>query len=289
VVLRYRSAGQASFTTVDMKKTAMGWYLGQIAKAVTGGSAVQFYIEAKGGDGKAIVASGSNGSPNLMLVSGDDEVTTTPTSDAEAREENPLEDQPRRESTVRRSVTTGNGPSDFPSRKWWLGLGFGSGFGYARGDRLQGRPDEQFENGLSWARIGQLSPELGVHLTPRLALSVQGRSQWVGATGKAGGAAPAANAVLLHLLFFSAPQRLRVYGGPTVGVGEFHFTLSAENEAGATSDTIKGGPFLVGAGLGVAYALAPAFSFIAETGGLLGFSAISGVIDVNVGMQVNFY
>ncbi len=96
VVLFYRMPGQEEFTSVEMKKSAKGWYTGEIPKNVTSGKAVQFYVEGRDRKGKAIVANGRTGSPNLMLVKeadGDEEEEVPPVADTKTAdpEENPLE------------------------------------------------------------------------------------------------------------------------------------------------------------------------------------------------------
>jgi len=295
VVLFYRVPGQEEFTPVNTKKNAKGWYVGRIPKTVTGGKSVQFYVEGRDLHGKAIVSNGNSGSPNLMLVreSGDKD------TDAEApdHEENPLEDRPHGESG--RSATGPSGREGrYPARKWWLGLGAGTGFGYAKGDGLEYRKDLQskFGPGFGYAGLGQVSPELGVHISPRMALALSGRFQWIhqaGSGANSNGYATGANAALLRLMFFTGPDRIRVHAGPTLGVGVFRFVVSNVTSDPGVKDTVKGGPLLGGANLGLAYGLSPGvsprFSFIVDLNGLVGFPAFSAVGDVNLGLQVNFY
>ncbi|HEY2899802.1 MAG TPA: tetratricopeptide repeat protein, partial [Polyangia bacterium] len=104
VMLFYRIPGEGSFISVEMKKTGQknGWYAGQIAKDVTGGKSLQFYVEGRDQNGKAIVANGGRGSPNLMLVreataaessAGEPPPTAAPAVSTEP-EENPLDAAP---------------------------------------------------------------------------------------------------------------------------------------------------------------------------------------------------
>jgi hypothetical protein len=301
VVLFFRVPGQGAFTAVDMKMTAKGWYVGQISRDVTGGKSVQFYVEGRDQNGKAIVANGRSGSPNLMLVreAGEAEtaaatataaVAATPPADATAdREENPLDAAPG--AVVHRANRE---PSRSPNdaRKWWLGLGVGSGFGYAKGDGLEIRKDlqSQFGSGVGWAGLGQLSPEIGLHLSPDLAVALQGRNQWIPQSGAGSrGYATSANAALLRLLFFSRPGALRFHGGPILGYGTFRFVFTPDPSATGVKDTVKGGSFVAGAGGGLSYQLTHTLALMVESNVLLGYSAVSAVCDLNAGLQVSFY
>ncbi|HEX3694126.1 MAG TPA: tetratricopeptide repeat protein [Polyangia bacterium] len=299
VMLFYRLPGEGSFTGIEMKKTGQknGWYIGQIAKEVTGGKSLQFYVEGRDQNGKAIVANGGRGSPNLMLVrdptaAAAPAVELPPTASsavATEPEENPLDVAPG--AVVHRAASKNGSPL---ARKWWIGLGIGSGFGYAHGDGLESRKDLQplFGSGAGWAGLGQASPEVGLHISPTMAVALQGRNQWIPHSGSdAKGAATSANAALLRLLFFSQPRALRFYGGPVAGYGTFRFLFSApEPTGGGTArDTIKGGLFVAGGGAGLSYALTQTLSFMVETNALFGYSAFSVVCDLNAGLQINFY
>lgn len=290
VVLFFRSPGKEDFATVEMKKTPKGWYLAEIPKGVTGGKSVQFYVEGRDRTGRPIVANGRSGSPNLMLVrdEGDAEV---PDDSVVEREENPFEERSGPRAVVRKTAGKKSREPRFPARRWWIGLGFGTGFGYAKGDGLEVRKDMQglFNPGLGWAGLGHLAPELGIHLSPRMALSLQGREQWIQQSGTDKRGASGANAVLLRLLFFSSPRALRVYAGPAVGYGVFRFVFTPDPADPGAKDSVRGGPYLGGLSLGLSYALARAFSVNLEVKGLAGFPSFSVVGDLNLGFQVNFY
>ncbi|HEY2899150.1 MAG TPA: hypothetical protein VGL59_01145 [Polyangia bacterium] len=293
--LFYRVPGADEFSTVPMKKTAKGWFVGEIPKDVTEGKSVQFYVEGRDRNGKAIVANGRSGSPNLMLVRDPDEAEADadskghPGAPAEP-EENPLENLDKH-GVVRRTVDKESRGPRFPSRKLWIGLGAGSGFGYAKGDGLEVRKDLQnkFNPGLGWAGLGQLSPEFGVHLSRGFALALEGRFQWIEQSGKNKSGATGAAAVLLRGLFFTAPRSFRLYGGPTVGYGNFRFIFTPDETDPGAKDSVLGGPVIAGVSGGLSYALVRALSVNLEINGLVGFPTTSAVADLNLGLQVNFY
>lgn len=289
MALFYRTSGGSAFASVDMKKSGKSGFAGEIPADVTDGKAVQFYVEGRDRNGKAIVANGNSGSPNLILVrdeAGGGEAQAAASSvPAAASEENPLE-----ESHIRKEMNR-DAQKRFPPRKWWIGLGLGSGFGYAKGDGLEVRKDLQnkFGAGLGWAGLGQVTPELGVHVNPTMALAAQGRLQWIPQSGKDKRGASGAIAVMVKALFYTAPDQLRFYGGPAVGYGAFRFVFTPDESDPNAKDSVRGGPVLAGGGVGMSYALARAVSFILELNALAGFPTFSAVGDVNAGLQVNFF
>ena len=290
--LYYRTPGATSFSTVEMKRTPKGSFIGEIPAELIEGKSVQFYVEGRDRTGRPIVANGNSGSPNLMLISESGPPEPAPTSAparaaAAAREpdENPLE-----EDHIRKAVTR-DSRDRFPPRKWWIGVALGSGFGYAKGDGPEVRKDLQnrFGAGLGWAGLGQIAPEFGVHLGQSMALALQGRAQWIPQSGKDKRGATGATAILARALFFTAPDRLRFYGGPTVGYGDFRFVFTPDETDPNAKDSVRGGPLLAGAGVGLSYALVRSLSFILELNGLAGMPTFSAVADVNAGVQVNFF
>lgn len=294
-VLFFRKPGQPDFTSVKMKKSAKGWYVGKIPKDVTDGKSVQFYVEGNDRAGKAIVANGRNGSPNLMLVRDDDDAEAdaeTPTEHEENPLEGPQEKKPR--VVIRKVPGVPDSAPDprFGRRRWWIGLGFGSGFGYAKGDGLEVRTDLQskFGPGLSWAGLGHLTPEIGVHLGRTLALALQGRNQFIPQSGPtAKNYYTGAHAALLRLMAFTAPRRLRLYGVAMAGYGVFRILILNTDPANpGAKDTVKGGPILLGLGAGVSYQIVKSASLILEVNGLGGYPVFSVVGDLNAGFQVNF-
>jgi hypothetical protein len=296
VALFFRVPGAGKFTSVDMKKTGRNTYVGQISKDVTGGKSVQFYVEGRDQNGKPIVANGNSGSPNLMLVREDAETDVaaasvappSPQSNTDDHEENPLDAAPG--AVVHRAGAASRSAGASP--KWWIGLGVGSGFGYAKGNGLENRKDLQpnFDSGIGWAGLGQASPEVGLHINPSLALAIEGRNQWIPQSGTGSkGYATSANAALLRLLFFSAPNRLRFYGGPVAGYGTFRFVFNPDPHDSGTKDTVKGGLVVLGGGAGLSYGLTHVLALAVETNVLMGYSAFSAVCDLNAGLQVNFY
>jgi hypothetical protein len=299
VVLLYRRLGSEEFGEVEMKKTPKGWYEGRLPKEVVVGKSVYFYFEGRNEAGKPLVSNGRADSPNVILIreknAAEAEAEDAP-DDARDVEENPLEERegqgPRlylgRVDRSRVGLDTRYG-----NRKWWIGLHAGSGFGYAKGDGLETRPDLQkvpgFKPGGGWAGLGHLAPELGWQVTPDFALSLEGRLQWIPQDAKYSRfVAHGALSGLVRALFFTKQSRLRFYGSIMAGGGEgFRFVLYPDDMRPQYKDTVRGGPYLAGAGTGLYYEISPGVSFITELNGLAGFPIFSVVADLNIGLQFN--
>lgn len=72
VVLYYRAAGKAKFTSVSMSQDGNTWE-GAIPSGATKGESLQYYIEAKGAGGKVLAAVGSDESPQIVSLAGGDD------------------------------------------------------------------------------------------------------------------------------------------------------------------------------------------------------------------------
>jgi hypothetical protein len=310
VVLLFREPGREEFGEVEMEKSDKGWYQGKIPKKVVTGKSVQYYIEGRNVAGKALVSNGRSDSPNLILIRESRAAAEAEAEAAEAApegavdtEENPLEIRneglgPRLylgkvdKSRIGLDTRYGN-------RRFWIGLGLGTGYGYAKGNGLETRQDLQklygFTAGGGWAGLGQLAPEIGWQVTPDFAISIEGRNQWIPQSAKwSRFVATGAQSVLLRLLFFSKQSRLRFFGSLMGGGGEgVRFVVYPEPDGTKPDadykDTVRGGPYLAGAGWGLYYEVTHGLSFVSEMNALAGLPVFSAVVDVNLALQINIY
>lgn len=314
VVLHYRIPGKEQYVELEMTKTPKGWFQAKIPKKAVTGKSLQFYFDGRNASGKTVVANGAETSPNIMLILAEESAGEARRSGGPSAsdEENPLEDNqgpysPRlRLGHVDRSRIGLD--TRYGNRKFWIGLGVGTGFGYAKGKGLETAgtsPDATFKmntadifgSGGAWAGLGQLAPEVGYQITPDIAISVEGRLQYIHQSPPYDKfAARGALSALARLLFFTKQSQLRFYGAAMAGGGEgFRFvvpvsyTPPGNTNTVSYNDTVKGGPIVAGLGAGVYYEVAKAVSLVAELNGLGGFPTFSMVLDVNVGVQFNFY
>jgi hypothetical protein len=295
--LFYRGPANKKFVSIEMEKASGGQFEGEIPEKILGdGGAVQFYVEGRDGNGKPIVSNGTGGSPNIIMVHEGAEAEA-PAKVAKAETDEHVEENPLDESTMHRAragiARSRGADTRYGNRRFWIGLGGGTGAGYAKGDGLEARQDlqSQYEAGLGWAGLGHIAPEIGYHLTPDMAVSIQGRVQWIPQPAQYQKTySTGAQAVLARLLFFTKQQRLRGFGSLMAGGGTgFRFTLHPDHNAPAIKDTVRGGPGLAGAGGGVSYELMKAISLVAEVNVLAGIPVFSAVADLNLAVQVNIY
>jgi hypothetical protein len=319
VYLLYRAPGKDDYGEIAMTKTPKGWLQAKIPKKAVTGKSIQFYFEGRNADGKPVVANGGSESPNIVLVVEEgqkEEATKIPS--AEEEDENPLEtdEGPRGPRLHLGHVDKSREGLDtrFGKRKWWIGLGLGTGYGYAKGkgfEAVNKSPETtcptsmpsctpfhslqgEFVPGLAWAGIGQLAPEVGYQIDPDMAVSLEGRLQWIGQPSKYSQfGARGAISVLAKLLFFTKQAQLRFFGSVIAGGGE-GFRLVAYPAAGQATnsdfkDTVLGGPVVAGVGGGLYYEIAKPVSFVTELHALGGFPTFSAVLDVNVALQINIY
>lgn len=321
VFLLYRIPGKDEYTETEMTKTPKGWYQAKIPKKAVTGKSLQFYFEGRNAAGKPVVANGAQSSPNIMLIVAEEAVEEEAGGrrrrSAEEEEENPL-DEPkgpyRPKLRLGRIDKAREGLDErFGRRKWWISIGAGSGFGYAKGNGLEAasKSDDPEFSGLqgiflpggAWAGLGHLVPEIGYQFTPNMALSLAGRLQWIPQPSEFSRfAARGALSGLAKLIFYTKQSRLRFFGAALLGGGEgFRFVVYPAQTLPDSydpmqiakyrnfKDTVRGGPGMGGLGVGLYYELAKRVSLVFEVDGLAGFPTFSLVVDGHLGLQFNFY
>jgi hypothetical protein len=317
VFLMYKEAGKEDYTELQMTKSPKGWYVGKIPKKAVTGKSVPYYFEGRNAAGKPIVVNGEKGSPNLLLLMEEDAYREAKQKRDEGQAlgedvENPLEQQ---EGPVKQSRLGGKREdvgldTRFGKRSWWIGIGVGSGFGYAKGDGLESvnrSPDmafndlrRDFQAGGAWAGYGHFAPEIGFMLTPNVALSVEGRFQYIQQPAKyARFTARGALSGLAKLMVYTKQSQVRFFGTALLGGGEgFRFIVKPVSSANCQpdlcnitdfQDTVRGGPIVGGAGAGFYYEASKRVSVVVEAHALAGFPTFSMVVDGNLALQFNFY
>ena len=329
VFLMYQEPGKEEYTELEMKKSPKGWYVGKIPKKAVTGKSVKFYFEGRNAAGKPVVRNGEPEGPNLLLVMEEDAYREAKKKNENLGEdvENPLEAQegPKKQSKLGAHESDIGLDTRFGKRKWWISIGGGSGFGYAKGDGLEAvnRSPETtlppgtkamcgqgsgfhdlsacFTPGGAWAGYFHIAPEVGFMLTPIMAFSLEGRFQYIPQDPKfARFVARGAISGLAKLMFYTQQSQLRFFFGPIVGGGEgFRFVvkpgahITDQNDplykVRDIQDTVRGGPFIAGGGAGLNFEATRRASLVVEAHALAGFPEIGFVVDGNVALQINFY
>src|SRR6266700_2755820 len=306
--LMYLEPGAEDFSSVPMEKTPKGWYAAKIPKKAVTGMSLRFYVEGRNDKGKVIVSNGSGPSPNLMLIreagAADLEKDLGGTK-KRTKEENPFDEpDPNRPRKFYGRIDKSKIGLDtrFGNRRWWIGLGLGSGFGYAPASGLESLPNlsSRYSSGGAWAGLGHLAPEIGYQFNPNFAMSLEGRDQYIPQTKHFSSyAATGAHLVLLKAIGYTKQSRSRFYYSAAAGGGE-GFRMIAHPAQGLPppsggdtdypnfKDTIRGGPVAAGIGGGFIYEISKGVSWMAEVNVLAGFPDFAVVADLNTGFQINF-
>jgi hypothetical protein len=301
--LLVRAQGQTDFTRLTMKRSQKGWYVATIAADVIKGSLVQYYVEAEGPRGDPLAATGDFGSPNLLLIragapavegimtarrmSEGDDVGESPGSTS-SENENPLAlDDPE---VIEDEM---DGPVEGP--RWWVGLQVGTGWAVHGDAELEFRTGTQAPGGLTFAGLAHALPELSYRWSPRWTFGLQTRHQLIVKEGTTGGLpgspASGANAVLLRALYkVAAWKKLDLFGSGSLGGGEGFRMVFGPSDADARTgtDTARGGPVLFGPGGGVAYAIAPPWTFVFELRALVGAPDFAVLGEIDTGLRYGF-
>jgi len=286
VVLRYRAPNTYTFTDVPMQKSASGAFQASIPASATGGDQVLYFIEARRANGTVIVARGSAAEPLVVALARPPSATTTTTATATA-------------------TAPASSPRATSDKRLFVALLGGAGLGWVSGTGEATRNDVA-SSGVDWTPTGQLAPEIGVFVTPRLMLGVQGRLQLVrGAstyhvpnaeTGECGDGvctpATGAIAALAKATWFLADSgsAFQPYLSLSAGGGTIRHVTAVRSPATCGSgtepckDTVAAGPALFGPGVGFRYGVSDTVGIVAEIGALVGAPNFTANADLNIGV-----
>lgn len=302
VLLFYRPPGTEKFEVVPSIRSPKGWYNASIPAKVVKGKLLQYYFEARDGADKPSGNAGRSDSPNSILIrEGAPPVgraglaVRLKSGDGELSDENPLEEvEEEREREEREAGLHRRGPGS-----WFVGVGVGSGFGWHGERNLEYRKDLRVGAGQSLAGLAHLMPEIGYQISDSFAVVLQGRHQYIpnegSGDGRVGAPASAAHAVLLRGLYLFGDGNFQAFLSGAVGGGEgFRLVIPPRptpNDPSTSllrSDTVRGGPVVVGPGAGIIYHFSKMLALNVEVKGLAGLPDFALVADVGGGLQVAF-
>ncbi len=190
---------------------------------------------------------------------------------------------------------------------FFFALTGGGGVGLVKGEgELDPTAHKLAGAGFAVAQTAQVTPEIGVFVTPSLMISGQLRVQYVGGTnGKPGSVAGCGDDMFctpgngafagfakLTYLLTDAPFRLTL--GGQIGGGYIRHSVEFPNDkmcrASATGgtqtcvDTLAGGPFLIGPTFGFFYELGDSVDLIVAVNSALGVPKFTLNFDIGVGI-----
>lgn len=295
--LFYRLSGKRDYTALRMVKDGKDGYSASVPAHHMTGRALEFYIEAEEAEGHVTASLGEDRSPRVVaLRRGAPPAARVALADLRdgsslltggAPPDEALGDRPRRRPTdgVRRA------PGSF-----FLGLGVGSGLGAHLTRDLEHHAGKRVSTGLAVGGMLHVMPELGIQYDDRLALSLQSRHQYLRPSGGPDGSVAGSPPRTAHALF--ARIHYEVWGGDrvqflttaTVGGGSgFRLKIAPAPQNGVvSSDTISGGPLVVGPGASLFVNLTDQVLLASEIRLLVGFDNLAAVAEGSLGLQYGF-
>jgi hypothetical protein len=286
VRLYYRPARQEQFESVLARRARDGSFSVAIPGADVIHGAIHYYLEALDFSDRVAGGSGHSQSPHILLVRGSaaSDPRARPAS-AEPDDDNPLAEGPALRRQAPQRLRRGAGAV-------FLGIGAGSGVGWQPGGRrLEYYEDATIAASALPSGLLHVVPEIGYQVSDAFAISVQARLQWIQQTPvNPQGRAPASSAfaVMARAQRFLGEGRVQGTLSAYAGGGDGFRLTFPETTATTRTDTVRGGPFVAGPGVGIIVHLSPYTALTLDTRALVGFPSVAAVGDASVGVQVGF-
>jgi hypothetical protein len=294
VDLYYRGGGQVHFSSLSLQRSDGGWYTGVVPASALEGKLLQYYFVASGRDGKEVAANGRPESPNVLLVKGGSvprPQVAFAQLDEPTSEQAPVEAGEQQEA---QAVVPPTASSPRQAGTLWVSWSAGTGYGWHNAGPLETRSEFNALHAFSWAVLGQFSPEVGYQLTPNWAASLQGRHQLIPKKDtdptRPGSPKQWAHSLLARASYLVDYQRLQLFATGSLGVGSgFRFRIDPQPSKGLeSSDTVRGGPGLIGAGAGLLVPFSSRLALVSEANLLFGIGDFAVMLDLGLGLQLGF-
>lgn len=164
VQLHYRAPGVEAYQVAQMKKTPRGWWMGTLAGKVVAEGSLQIYVDARDGGDKELASNGHVDSPSIV------EVRKGAAGGGGGDEDDPM----KRIRKEQRDAAYEAGLHRRREGAVWVGMGIGSGFGFAPAGSLEARKDVKVSAVTAPVGMYHLLPEIGYLWSENFALSMQG-------------------------------------------------------------------------------------------------------------------
>jgi hypothetical protein len=296
--LFYRSAGQKDFTAVRMTRDGKDDFAAAIPAANVTGNQLEYYVEAEEAAGHVTASQGEEATPKVVTLRkgappagrlsladmrGSSALLTggePPPAEIEASARR----RPRSGDTLRRGG------------RFFVGLSLGTGLGAHLGRNLEHHVGKKVEGGLAYSAMAHVMPEIGIQYDERLAFSLQSRHQYIPASGGPDMAVMGKPPRSAHALFARVyyelwgGERLQVVGTGTLGGGSgFRLKIGPVPQSGVIqSDTITGGPLVIGPGAALYVNLTQKMLAVVEGRMLIGYDRFAVLGEGSLGVQYTF-
>ncbi len=298
VFLYYRVPGDVRFRSASTVRSSKGWYRGVIPASVVQGRSLHFYVEARDATNEVVGSAGRDDSPNVVLIregavavaqglfAG---VRSRRRPGAASGEEDPLEAAAR----AREREIEAAGIRRRQVGSVYVAVGVGSGYGVHRTQRLEFYQDAEIDAGWIPSGLLHLAPEVGYQFSENFAFSVLARLQVISQTGsgdmRVGNPARSAFAVLARPQLLLGRRNLQLNLSAYAGGGDgFRLTVPPQPPRFRRNDSVRGGPFVAGAGAGALFHLSHHVAVAADLRWLFGVPDFAGVADLGLALQLAF-
>ncbi len=295
VDLHYRAPGAESYQDQPMHRTAKGWYVATVPAHVMRGHSLQVYYDARDGRDKPVASNGQIDSPSVVeirrrgLAGGGDEG-------------DPLANIKRQQRLERYEA----GLHRRREGAFYVAPGGGLGWGFAPAGNLEWEQNIKVSAITTSTGLFHVLLEAGYMLRDDLALSLQGRLEYIRqdqlageASARSGNPTTYAPSLCLRGQWFydlTEDGNLQFATGPLAGGGYIRFPVKPVPPASGSSlsqtvvktDTRPMGVVLVGGSAGLAYHLSRYLSLTLDGRGYLGFPDFGFAVEGDVGFLVAF-
>jgi hypothetical protein len=287
VLLYFRASGAPTYAVAAMQNSPKGWLVASIPAEAATGESLQYYCEARDSADNVVATNGQEDIPNpIILKPAAPGATPLPPTvatggggegeDALAGIKHEQQNEILEQGIHRRRKGA-----------FWVGVGWGTGWGYHRASLLEYRRDAPAVSAgvhsVGWANF---YPEVGYLITEHIGVAVQGRLEYIPIQGSGdthkGGPANGAFGVLGRGLYYLdlGAGNAQLQFSANLGGGDYRFAYPPTNPKGTAypvkdsngnyikdangnyvttvpptqlTDTVRSGTFLYGVGAGFVY------------------------------------
>jgi hypothetical protein len=314
VQIHYRAPGVEAYQVLDMRKTAMGWYVATLPGHFMKVGSLQIYFNAIDHGDTEIASNGQVDSPSMIVIR---KQSATP-SNQKGDQDDPIE-------RIRKQQKAEAYEAGLHRRRegaFWVGMGGGLGWGYAPAGNLEWARDLHVSAVTTTTGTFHLLPEVGWMYSDNFAFAALARVEFINqeqakclnpdthqldteSSRRPGTPTTKAFAAMGRGIWYtdlSSGGNLRlslsgdVGGGyvrfpvKPIGVCDFTTGVFALNEGKSVvkTDTRPIGPFLIGASSGIIYNISRHFALVLDVRVLSGLPHTGAVVEGGFSAQLAF-
>jgi hypothetical protein len=319
VQLHYRAPGAEAYQNLSMRRTPKGWYVATLPARVMQGTSIQIYYDARDARDNQLASNGQEDSPSVIEIRKKPSGAGRSGGGSRDREGDPLAGIKQQQELERYEA----GLHRRRQGAIWVGMGGGTGWGYAPAGNLEWSKTsshQPIQVGAVGTTTGlfHMTPEVGFMWTDNFSISAQMRLEYIRqdqliwdkkpwSSPISGAPTQWAPAFFLRGLWFfdvTSSGNLQFLTGGSVGGGYIRFPIKPQavktytDDAGKLqpvpdwtiqrTDTRPMGVVLLGPSAGFAYHVSRYFGLALEGRALLGFPNFGFAIEGNLSAFLAF-